>query len=114
MGATACSSESGCRRPSGTARPNIEPAFRTPCRHAASSVISLSSFSLAALAQPCHFGIAVVLRSTTFNLSDQALAELMDGTMNIWMDISTESTVLKVALKSSTLTVNYNAKTEGN
>ncbi|HEC02488.1 MAG TPA: hypothetical protein ENI81_03030, partial [Phycisphaerales bacterium] len=53
-------------------------------------------------------------RLTTFELGPDALAELMDGTMEIWMDIGTGSTVLKVALRSSTLTVNYNAKTEGN
>jgi hypothetical protein len=64
MGATACSSESGCGKPSGTARPNIEPVFRTPGNHAASSAISSSSFSFAAFAQPCHFGIAVALPST--------------------------------------------------
>jgi len=64
MGATACSSESGCRRPSGTARLNIKPAFRTPGNHAAYSVISLSSFFFAAFAQPCRFGIAVAFHET--------------------------------------------------
>ena len=48
----------------GTARLNIKPAFRTPGNHAASSVISLSSFSFAAFAQPCRFGIAVAFHET--------------------------------------------------
>lgn len=47
--------------------------------------------------------------TTTFNLSDTALAELMDGTMDIWMDIDSthDYMVWAVALGSSTLTVNY-------
>ncbi|MEA3226551.1 MAG: hypothetical protein U9Q07_11425, partial [Planctomycetota bacterium] len=53
-------------------------------------------------------------RSTTFELGPDALAKLMDGAMHIWMDISIESTVWRVALRSSTLTVNYNATIEGN
>jgi len=47
--------------------------------------------------------------TTTFNLSDTVLAELMDGTMDIWMDIDSthDFMVWAVALGSSTLTVNY-------
>ena len=47
--------------------------------------------------------------TTTFNLSDTVLAELMDGTMDIWMDIDSthDYMVWAVALGSSTLTVNY-------
>ena len=52
--------------------------------------------------------------STTFDLGPDALAELMDGTMDIWMDIGTKSTVWRVALRSSALTVNYNPIIEGN
>jgi len=40
MGTTASSSESGRRRPIGTARSNINLAFKMPQDHAASSVIS--------------------------------------------------------------------------
>ncbi len=49
-------------------------------------------------------------RSTTFDLGAEAQAELMDGAMDIWMDIGPEGTSLNVALGSSTLAVNYNAK----
>jgi hypothetical protein len=47
--------------------------------------------------------------TTVFNLPDTALAELMDGTMDIWMDIDSthDYMVWAVALGSSTLTVNY-------
>ncbi len=47
--------------------------------------------------------------TTTFDLSDTALAELMDGTMDIWMDIDSthDFNLFAVALGSSTLTVNY-------
>ena len=57
-------SESDCRRPSGTVRPNPKPPFEAPTRHAASSIISWSSFFRAAFAQPCHLGIPTALPST--------------------------------------------------
>ena len=49
---------------------------------------------------------------TTFNLDSLALAELLDGTMNMWMDIDAEwanvqSPYWAVTLASSTLMVDY-------
>jgi len=44
---------------------------------------------------------------TTFNLDTAALAELLDGTMDVWLDIGPYLSSKKVALRSSTLTVNY-------
>ena len=44
---------------------------------------------------------------TTFTLDSTAIAELLDGTMNMWMDISYQSTLWGLALGSSTLTVDY-------
>jgi len=47
---------------------------------------------------------------TTFNLDSLALAELLDGTMDIWMDIDAEfpqSLTWAVTLASSTLTIDY-------
>jgi len=43
--------------------------------------------------------------TTTFNLTGSALDDLSDGTTDIWMDITTTNRA--VALRSSTLTVNY-------
>ena len=58
------SSEPGRRKPSGTARSNYTHAFETHLSHAASSVIISPSLALAALAQPCHFGIWIVFPFT--------------------------------------------------
>ena len=44
---------------------------------------------------------------TTINLDSAALAELLDGTMDVWLDIGPYQSTKKVALRSSTLTVNY-------
>jgi hypothetical protein len=44
---------------------------------------------------------------TTFNLDAAALAELSDGTIDVWLDIGPYQTSKKVALRSSKLTVNY-------
>ena len=49
-----------------------------------------------------------VWKTTTFNLDAAALAELMDGTVDITMDIDATKTYLyAVTLKSAKLTVNY-------
>ncbi|MFH1719614.1 MAG: hypothetical protein ABIF19_19865, partial [Planctomycetota bacterium] len=48
-----------------------------------------------------------VWKTTTFNLDAAALAELMDGTVNITMDIDATGTSYAVTLKSAKLTVNY-------
>jgi len=44
---------------------------------------------------------------TTFNLAPVALSKLLDGTMDVWLDIGPDITSKKVALRSATLTVNY-------
>jgi hypothetical protein len=44
---------------------------------------------------------------TTFSLDPTGLSELLDGTMDIWLDIGPYASSEKVALRSATLTVNY-------
>lgn len=44
---------------------------------------------------------------TTFNLDATGLSELLDGTMHAWLDIGPYASAYKVALRSATLTVNY-------
>jgi hypothetical protein len=44
---------------------------------------------------------------TTFNLDPTGLSELLDGTMDVWLDIGPYASAYKVALRSATLTVNY-------
>jgi len=50
---------------------------------------------------------------TTFNLDSSALSKLMDGTMDMWIDIDSPNAryVWAVALGSSTLTINYDVDT---
>lgn len=44
---------------------------------------------------------------TTFNLDPTGLSELLDGSVDVWLDIGPYATSKKVALRSATLTVNY-------
>jgi len=48
-----------------------------------------------------------VWKTTTFNLDAAALAQLMDGTVNITMNIDATGTSYAVTLKSAKLTVDY-------
>ena len=48
-----------------------------------------------------------VWKTTTFNLDAAAMAELMDGTVNITMDIDASGTSYAVTLKYAKLTVDY-------
>jgi hypothetical protein len=44
---------------------------------------------------------------TTFNIDPTGLSQLLDGTMDAWLDIGPYASAYKVALRSATLTVNY-------
>jgi len=44
---------------------------------------------------------------TTFNLGATELSKLLDGALDVWMDIGPQYSGFRVALGSSTLTVNY-------
>jgi hypothetical protein len=48
---------------------------------------------------------------TTFNLNAAALAKLLDGTMDVSLDIGPQFSPYNVALGSATLTVNYDVAT---
>jgi len=56
-------------------------------------------------------GVDRAWRTTTLNLTSPALNELLDGRLNVWLDIDSANNhrVWAASLRSSTLTVNYEA-----